>query len=68
MTSNWPAGSVTGLRARGGFEVAVYWTDGKLDRAEIRSLLGRSLVVQNGDEVKVLHSKTDPGQVYVVEK
>jgi alpha-L-fucosidase 2 len=36
----WPAGSVRGLRARGGFEVAMWWKDGRLDRAEIKRVAG----------------------------
>src|SRR6266496_3338492 len=36
----WPNGSITGLCARGGFEVDMKWEDGKLTKAAVRSKLG----------------------------
>ena len=36
----WHQGEVSGLRARGGFEVSMQWSEGKLDKAVVKSLVG----------------------------
>jgi alpha-L-fucosidase 2 len=50
----WPSGRVTGLRARGRFEVDIEWKDGRLVRAVIRSELGRSCKVRCGEKTSEL--------------
>lgn len=40
LPSAWPEGSVTGLRGRGGFEVDIKWTDGRLVGAKIKRVAG----------------------------
>jgi alpha-L-fucosidase 2 len=51
LPSAWKDGEVRGLRARGGYEVDVSWRDGKLFKAEIRSLSGRQVAVHYDGKV-----------------
>ena len=55
----WKEGRVDGLRARGGFEVGISWKDGSLEKASVKSLLGRNcrLWLPVGNSCQVTDSK-----------
>jgi alpha-L-fucosidase 2 len=40
LPAAWPAGRVTGLRARGGFEISIEWDGSAMKTATVKSLLG----------------------------
>ncbi|GAB3995187.1 glycoside hydrolase family 95 protein [Spirosoma daeguense] len=50
----WPTGSISGLRARGGFEIInLEWKDGKVTKAAVKSNLGGNLRLRIPNAVKV---------------
>jgi alpha-L-fucosidase 2 len=83
LPAAWPQGHVTGLCARGGFDVDIHWRDGKLDESIIRSKAGSTCRVRTGVPVRVslagvpvatrqigkevVEFETQGGQTYVLE-
>jgi alpha-L-fucosidase 2 len=61
----WSEGSVRGLRARGGFEVDVYWAGGELKSASVRSLRGGNASLRYGDSIREI--ALEAGEAYVWE-
>jgi len=55
-------GRVKGLKARGGFEFDLVWTDGRLQRFTIKSLEGLPCLLRYGDETYQLY--TEQGGTY----
>jgi len=64
LPKDWPAGTVKGLRARGGFEVKeLAWQDGKLTKVEILSTLGGDVTLRYAG--KAVTRSTQPGETFV---
>ncbi len=60
LPAAWPDGEVTGLRARGGFQVDLSWKDGTLVQARITSGKGSPAVVRYRGQVRDLD--LEPGR------
>jgi len=60
----WPDGRVTGVRARGGFEVDITWKNGRLTKAVIHSRSGLPCEVVYGD--KTWNLETRAGNAYPI--
>lgn len=58
----WPAGSISGIKARGNFEVAINWDGGKLTKAIVLSNNGGNCRVSSTIPVKVLEVVSTPAK------
>lgn len=53
----WPSGKISGIKARGGFEISMEWKDRKISKLEIKSTLGGNCRVNLPNELQA-DSKT----------
>jgi alpha-L-fucosidase 2 len=61
LPATWKKGSITGLRARGGFEVDMEWTDNAITTATIRSTIGGTLRLRSYVELEAENMQTAEG-------
>ena len=52
IPSVWKDGSVSGLEARGGFEVNMQWKDGEITKATIKSSIGGNCRIRSYSPLK----------------
>ncbi len=57
-----PKGKISGVCARGGFELTFSWADGKLQKMEVLSKAGQNCRLKYGD--RFVELKTDKGKTY----
>jgi alpha-L-fucosidase 2 len=64
LPAAFPNGSVSGLRARGGLEVAIAWRDGRLVKASLAAAESKPVKVRYGDREIDISARA--GHVYAV--
>lgn len=72
LPSVWREGKITGLRARGGFEIDLSWKNGKIETLTVKSTIGgncrlRSLTPLKGSELKIAKGE-NPNALFAVDK
>ena len=68
LPKEWPDGKVTGLLARGGFEVDIEWADGEIVEATIHSQHGHPCKVRYGEKTKVLKLNKGESQMLSIDE
>jgi alpha-L-fucosidase 2 len=66
LPTSWKNGSVSGLKARGGFEVSMRWENGNLKTCEIKSGTGKPFIVRYGGKTKTYNVRAS-GSVIIKE-
>ncbi len=64
LPAAFPSGRVSGLRARGGLEVAIGWQNGKLEKATVRAAQAKPVRVRYGS--REIEIPAQPGRIYEI--
>ncbi|WP_338394939.1 glycoside hydrolase family 95 protein [Fulvitalea axinellae] len=65
LPKDWETGEISGVKARGAFEINMKWDEGKVKEASVKSLKGNDCSISiNG---KVYDFKTEAGKTYNLE-
>ncbi|MCE5325497.1 MAG: glycoside hydrolase family 95 protein [Planctomycetaceae bacterium] len=67
LPSAWPDGHVSGLKARGGFEVSIAWRKGEPIAVTVRSARGGQCQVRCAKTGKSVHVSLAPGEAAVLD-
>ncbi|MCD7963826.1 MAG: glycoside hydrolase family 95 protein [Rikenellaceae bacterium] len=58
LPTDWHSGKVSGLRARGNYEIDMEWNDGELVSATIKSFCGNTPMIRvKGEEINIINDK-----------
>ena len=66
MPDVWKDGSISGLRARGGFEVSMNWSGNRLQKAVVKSLNGGKLTIRTATPLKRSGKKAGNYYLYTI--
>ncbi len=62
----WKEGSISGLRARGGFEVSINWSGNRLQKAVVKSMNGGKLTIRTATPLKRNGKKAGNYYLYTI--
>jgi alpha-L-fucosidase 2 len=62
LPQQWSNGKISGLRARGGFEIDMEWKESEITKLVVKSLAGNDLKIHFND--KEIEMKTVKGEIY----
>ncbi len=65
LPSSWEEGHITGLKARGGITVDIYWNNNALEKVRLNSNLNQDINLVYQD--KIIAVKLSPGEKYIYE-